>query len=120
MNLLMLTYNEVLEAQQNNTYSRNMFNLVGTNAWLTVNKIMLICREAPIDVSEHVIIPEVFRQAIFNNWHYTIMAGHLNTRRIYNKLQRQFCWPQTAKHVCAYVTRVSQVPEIGFCKNTRE
>lgn len=83
MMLLPITKSEELSKnQQPDRYCQIMVTLVGTDARFMMNEHRQLRREATIDGSIHVIVPEVFDLAVLYKGHYPILAGHPGTRRI--------------------------------------
>ncbi|CAN8061912.1 unnamed protein product [Agarophyton chilense] len=96
--LLLITIEELLQAQVEDEYCKETAKLVGAPGCLyDYDRFGLLCRRSPLDDALQRVIPTSLRARFLYLAHFPRFAGHLGDQRMYQTLRKFFHWPQMAQ-----------------------
>lgn len=67
---------EIIEAQTQDLYCRNVWTMVGTDPMWLLNEHALPCKILMVDGNTQNILPQKFRAAVLHYAHNLNLAGH--------------------------------------------
>lgn len=90
--VIMPTESEMIEAQGNDPYCRNIISMVGVKpAWL-YKEAGLLCRKAHTEGRVWVVVPRMYHIVVMYIGPFLKLARHAVVRWIYDSMRRQQYW----------------------------
>jgi hypothetical protein len=110
----MIQLEELRHAQEEDSECRALFQSEAPNSIIDVNAKGVLIRKAPLDGSEQILVPQVFRPRLLHLEHYPARAGHPGISRMYSSTRRRYLWKDMYRDV------ESTVRNCTVCANNRE
>lgn len=87
----------------------------------TYNKNGVLVRKAPIDGTIQKVVPSPLRTRILKTTHYSLLVSHLDERRMYDTLRREFYWCPMVSDVYTVASNCIDCPETANkCNHQRK
>jgi len=94
------TTEEMILAQSEDKYCQQLTATVGTpGSIFDINRLGVLVRISKLDGAVQVVVPLSLQPKLLRLGHYSLLAGHPGSRRMYDTMRHEFYWPNMARDV---------------------